>query len=171
MSASAIFVVVVLLFVGCGLLTWISIRGASRAASIEEIAARMARAASKARAKGTTLLERHVDFDYYDVDGEAQLPHLICLAMQDVVMEAERLYLRAIEAREGRQMLPLDLQVMLEEAFGKDYRIDPVTGEIIVPGLEPRMPGDGVPDPQDDAGTVSAAVESADEAGTETEAD
>lgn len=89
MSASAIFVVVVLLFVGCGLLTWISIRGASRAASIEEIAARMARAASKARAKGTTLLERHVDFDYYDVDGEAQLPHLICLAMQDVVMEAE----------------------------------------------------------------------------------
>lgn len=89
MSASAIFVVVVLLFVGCGLLTWISIRGASRAASIEEIAARMARAASKARAKGTTLLERHVDFDYYDVDGEAPLPHLICLAMQDVVMEAE----------------------------------------------------------------------------------
>ena len=46
-----------------------------------------------------------------------------------------------------------------------------MTGEIVVPDLEPRMPGDGVPDPQDDAGTVSAAVESADEAGTETEAD
>lgn len=61
----------------------------------------------------------------------------------DDVKEAERLYLRAIEAREGRQMLPLDLQVTLEEVFGKDYRIDPVTGEIIVPDLEPRMPDVG----------------------------
>lgn len=88
MNASIIFIAVVLLFVGCGLLTWIAVRGASRA-SIEEIAARMQRAASKARAKGTTLLERHVDFDYYDVDGEAPLPHLICLATQDVIIEAE----------------------------------------------------------------------------------
>ena len=85
----------------------------------------------------------------------------------DGVKEAERLYLRAIEAREGRQILPLDLQVALEESFGKDYRIDPVTGEIIVPGLEPRMPGDGVPDLQDDAGAVSADV--ADEVSAETE--
>lgn len=89
MNASIIFLAVVLLFVGCGLLTWIAVRGASRAASIEEIAARMQRAASKARAKGTTLLERHVDFDYYDDDGEAPLPHLICLATQDVIIEAE----------------------------------------------------------------------------------
>lgn len=89
MNASVIFAVVVLMFVGCVLLAWISIRGASRAASIEEIAARMARSASKARQKGTTLLERHVDFDYYDVDGEAPLPHLICLATQDVILEAE----------------------------------------------------------------------------------
>lgn len=85
----------------------------------------------------------------------------------DDVKEAERLYLRAIEAREGRQMLPLDLQAALEESFGKDYRIDPVTGEIIVPGLEPRMPGDGVPDLQDDAGAVSADV--ADEVSAEKE--
>lgn len=85
----------------------------------------------------------------------------------DDVKEAERLYLRAIEAREGQQMLPLDLQAALEESFGKDYRIDPVTGEIIVPGLEPRMPGDGVPDLQDDAGAVSADV--ADEVSAETE--
>nr|DAK46923.1 MAG TPA: hypothetical protein [Caudoviricetes sp.] len=49
----------------------------------------MQRSASKARAKGTTLLERHVGFDYYDVDGEAPLPHLICLATQDVIIEAE----------------------------------------------------------------------------------
>lgn len=70
-------------------LAWVVVRGSARAASIEEIAARMQRSASKARAQGTTLLERHVDFDYYDVDGEAPLPHIMCLAMQDVVMEAE----------------------------------------------------------------------------------
>lgn len=89
MNSSIIFTVLVLLFASCGLLTWVSVRGASRAASIEEIAARMQRAASKARQRGTTLLERHVDFDYYDVDGEAPLPHIMCLAFQDVVMEAE----------------------------------------------------------------------------------
>ncbi len=89
MNSSIIFTVLVLLFASCGLLTWVSVRGASRAASIEEIAARMQRSASKARSKGTTLLERHVDFDYYDVDGEAPLPHIMCLAIQDVVMEAE----------------------------------------------------------------------------------
>lgn len=89
MNASVIVAVVFLLFAGCVLLAWIAARGASRAASIEEIAARMQRSASKARAKGTTLLERHVDFDYYDVDGDAPLPHLICLATQDVIIEAE----------------------------------------------------------------------------------
>jgi hypothetical protein len=88
-NASVIVTVVFLLFAGCVLLAWIAARGASRAASIEEIAARMQRSASKARAKGTTLLERHVGFDYYDVDGEAPLPHLICIAMQDVIIEAE----------------------------------------------------------------------------------
>lgn len=89
MSASVIVSVVFLLIAGCVLLAWITVRGASRAASIEEIAARMARSASKARAKGTTLLERHVDFDYYDVDGEAPLPHIMCLALQDIILEAE----------------------------------------------------------------------------------
>lgn len=59
------------------------------------------------------------------------------------VREVEKLYVRAIEAREGRQMLPFDLQVKLEEAFGKDYRIDTETGEIIVPDLEPPLPGEG----------------------------
>lgn len=89
MNTQIIFAGIVLLFVACGLLARISIRGASRAASIEEIAARMARSASKARQRGTTLLERHVDFDYYDVDGEAPLPHIMCLAVQDVILEAE----------------------------------------------------------------------------------
>lgn len=89
MNATIIVAVLFLLLAGCVLLAWIAVRGASRAASIEEIAARMQRSASKARLKGTTLLERHVDFGYYDVDGEAPLPHLICLAMQDVILEAE----------------------------------------------------------------------------------
>nr|DAP08116.1 MAG TPA: hypothetical protein [Caudoviricetes sp.] len=70
-------------------LAWVVARGSARAASIEEIAARMQRSASKARQRGTTLLERHVDFDYYDVDMEAPLPHIMCLAMQDVILEAE----------------------------------------------------------------------------------
>lgn len=89
MNASIIIAVVFLVITACVLLVWISVRGASRAASIEEIAARMARCASKARAKGTTLLERHVNFDYYDVDGSAPLPHIMCIAISDVVMEAE----------------------------------------------------------------------------------
>lgn len=58
MSASVIFVVVVLLFVGCGLLTWIAVRGASRAASIEEIAARMQRSASKPEPTATPVAEK-----------------------------------------------------------------------------------------------------------------
>ena len=58
------------------------------------------------------------------------------------VREVERLYVRAIEAREGRQMLPLDLESQLEAVYGAGYRIDPATGEIFVPDLEPPMPGE-----------------------------
>lgn len=78
------------------------------------------------------------------------------------VPEIERLYVRAIEAREGQKMLPLDMRTKLEEAFGKGYRIDPATGEIFVPDLEPPMPGedpepgDGAPGSQDDADTAGA---------------
>ena len=72
------------------------------------------------------------------------------VAAEDVPT-VEKLYVRAIEAREGRQMLPLDLQVKLEEAFGKEYRIDPATGEIIVPDLEAPAPGE-VPGSQDHMG-------------------
>ncbi len=70
------------------------------------------------------------------------------VASEDVPT-VEKLYVRAIEAREGHQMLPLDLQVKLEEAFGEGYRIDPATGEIIVPDLEPHVPGDEVPGSRD----------------------
>lgn len=89
MSAGVIAGIALGLIAAMCVLAWVVARGSARAASIEEIAARMARSASKARQKGTTLLERHVDFDYYDVVGEAPLPHLICVAISDVVMEAE----------------------------------------------------------------------------------
>lgn len=69
------------------------------------------------------------------------------VASEDVPT-VEKLYVRAIEAHEGRQMLPLDLQVKLEETFGEGYRIDPATGEIIVPDLEAPAPGE-VPGSQD----------------------
>lgn len=89
MSAGVIAGIALGLIAAMCALAWVVARGSARAASIEEIAVRMQRSASKARQKGTTLLERHVDFDYYDVDGEAPLPHLICVAISDVVMEAE----------------------------------------------------------------------------------
>lgn len=65
------------------------LRKASRAATLEDIAARMAKDASKARTKGTTLLQRTADFAYYDPYGDDSLPHIMCLAMQDVIFEAE----------------------------------------------------------------------------------
>lgn len=89
MSAGVIAGIALGLIAAMCVLAWVVARGSARAASIEEIAARMQRSASKARQKGTTLLERHVDFDYYDVDMEAPLPHIMCLAISDVVMEAE----------------------------------------------------------------------------------
>lgn len=78
------------------------------------------------------------------------------------VREVERLYVRAIEAREGRQMLPIDLESQLEAVYGAGYKIDPVTGEIIVPDLEPPLPGDdpepgdGAPGSQDDTAAAGA---------------
>jgi len=70
-------------------LTWIVWRGSARAATLEDIAARMARDAGKARMQGTTLLQRTADFTYYDPSGDDSLPHIMCLAMQDVIFEAE----------------------------------------------------------------------------------
>ena len=73
----------------------------------------------------------------------------------DDVREVERLYMRAIEAREGRQMLPLDLESQLEAVYGAGYRIDTETGEIIVPDLEPPLPGED-PEPGDDTAAACA---------------
>jgi hypothetical protein len=126
-NASIIVTVIFLLLAGCVLLAWIAVRGASRAASIEEIAARMARSASKARAKGTTLLERHVDFEYYDVDGEAPLPHLICLATQDVIIEAELNNCYALDTPKiavdlDRQQIHVTLEVLRLDGPRLDVR-------------------------------------------------
>jgi len=54
-------------------LTWFVWRGSARAATLEDIAARMAKDADKARTKGTTLLQRTADFTYYDPSGGASL--------------------------------------------------------------------------------------------------
>lgn len=73
-------------------LTWFVWRGSARAATLEDIAARMTKDAGKARTKGTkgtTLLQRTADFAYYDPSGDDSLPHIMCLAMQDVIFEAE----------------------------------------------------------------------------------
>lgn len=92
-----------------------------------------------------------------DTETSAEEATLRVIRLEPVASEdvptVEKLYMRAIEAREGRQMLPLDLQVKLEEAFGEGYRIDPATGEIIVPDLEAPAPGEvpGSPDPMGDA--------------------
>lgn len=127
MSASIIVSVVFLLIAGCVLLTWIAVRGASRAASIEEIAARMQRSASKARAKGTTLLERHVNFDFYDVDGEAPLPHIMCVAISDVVMEAELNHCYALDTPKiaidlDRRQIHVTLEVLRRDEPSLEVR-------------------------------------------------
>ena len=89
MSATIIVGAAWALIVAVAVLAWVMVRGASRAATLEDIAARMAKDAGKARARGTTLLQRTADFSYYDQSGDETLPHIMCLAMQDVIFEAE----------------------------------------------------------------------------------
>ena len=89
MSADILAGGALLLLAAMAALAWIVWRGSARAATLEDIAARMAKNAGKARTKGTTLLQRTADFSYYDQSGEDPLPHIMCLAMQDVIFEAE----------------------------------------------------------------------------------
>lgn len=89
MSAGVIAGIALGLIAAMCVLTWIVWRGSARAATLEDIAARMARDAGKARMQGTTLLQRTADFTYYDPSGDDSLPHIMCLAMQDVIFEAE----------------------------------------------------------------------------------
>ena len=89
MSATIIVGAAWALIVGVAVLAWVMVRSASRAATLEDIAARMAKDAGKARTQGTTLLQRTADFAYYDQSGDDSLPHIMCLAMQDVIFEAE----------------------------------------------------------------------------------
>lgn len=89
MSAGVIAGIALGLIAAMCVLTWIVWRSSARAATLEDIAARMARDAGKARMQGTTLLQRTADFTYYDPSGDDSLPHIMCLAMQDVIFEAE----------------------------------------------------------------------------------
>lgn len=89
MSATIIVGAAWALIVAVAVLAWVMVRGASRSATLEDIAARMAKDAGKARTRGTTLLQRTADFAYYDQSGDETLPHIMCLAMQDVIFEAE----------------------------------------------------------------------------------
>ena len=89
MSADILAGLALALLASMGVLAWIVWRGSARAATLEDIAARIAKTAGKARMQGTTLLQRTADFAYYDQSGDDSLPHIMCLAMQDVIFEAE----------------------------------------------------------------------------------
>lgn len=89
MSAEIVAGIGLALLASMAVLTWIVWRGSAREATLEDIAARMAKDAGKARTQGTTLLQRTADFAYYDPSGDDSLPHIMCLAMQDVIFEAE----------------------------------------------------------------------------------
>lgn len=66
-------------------LVWVQVRGLAQAKTLEGIAKRI----SSSPTAGATMIERNVTFDHYDPEGGAPIPHLVCLAMQDVVLEAE----------------------------------------------------------------------------------
>lgn len=89
MSADILAGLALALMASMVVLAWVVWRGSARAATLEDIAARMAKGAGKARTQGTTLLQRTADFAYYDPSGDETLPHIMCLAMQDVIFEAE----------------------------------------------------------------------------------
>lgn len=89
MSAELLAGLAIALLASMVVLTWVVVRGSARAATLEDIAARMAKDAGKARTQGTTLLQRTADFSYYDQSGDDSLPHIVCLAMRDVIFEAE----------------------------------------------------------------------------------
>lgn len=96
---------------------WVVVRASSRAATLEDIAARMVWDASKARSVGTTLLQRTADFAYYDASADASLPHVMCLAMQDVILEAELNGCMAIDTPRvsvdlDRKLIHVDLEVL-----------------------------------------------------------
>ena len=89
-----------------------------------------------------------------DVETRLEEPTIRVLRLEPVapddVREVERLYVRAIEAREGRQMLPIDLDSQLEAVYGAGYRIDPATGEICEFDTDAPLPGDSESQQTDD---------------------
>lgn len=73
-------------------LVWVQVRGLAQAKSLEEVAKRMSSSPMTpppAPTADPTMIERNVAFDHYDPEGGAPIPHLVCMAIQDVVLEAE----------------------------------------------------------------------------------
>ena len=73
-------------------LVWLQVRGLAQAKNLDGIAKRLSSSPGPtppAPAADHTMIERHVAFDHYDPEGGAPIPHLVCMAMQDVVLEAE----------------------------------------------------------------------------------
>lgn len=70
MSAEVLAGLALALLASMVVMASVILRKASRAATLEDIAARMAKDAGKARTKGTTLLQRTADFTYYDPSGD-----------------------------------------------------------------------------------------------------
>lgn len=86
-------------------------------------------------------LNRHLVLAVLDCSKIARDPHtgetdvtmrvrrLEPVAPMDVV-EGERLVRRALEFRSGESVLPIDLEISLDQWFGRNYEVDRETGEI-----------------------------------------
>lgn len=72
-------------------LVWVQVRGLAQAKTLEGIAKRVSSspAPPPAPTGDPTMIERNVTFEHYDPEGGAPIPHLVCMAIQDVVLEAE----------------------------------------------------------------------------------
>ena len=85
MNEIGLVAAIVMVVVATAVLMWVSMRARAQAKTLEGIAKRM----SSSPSAGATMIERNVTFDHYDPKGGAPIPHLVCMAMQDVVLEAE----------------------------------------------------------------------------------
>lgn len=85
MNEIGLVAAIVMVVVATAVLMWVSMRARAQALRLEGIAKRM----SSSPTAGATMIERNVAFEHYDPEGGAPIPHLVCMAMQDVVLEAE----------------------------------------------------------------------------------
>lgn len=83
---------IVMVVVATAVLMWVSMRAHAQAKRLEGISKRLNSSPGPTPPAPTadpTMIERNVTFDHYDPKGGAPIPHLVCLAIQDVVLEAE----------------------------------------------------------------------------------